>query len=1395
MDVSRRALYGRLTSSSLRCGIRIPRKVPSPALRTNVGSPTRVFTSGCTYTWTLEWRRGVHYHSSSPQACTRSKHPIRSQNRRCAPRWEVAHGSNTAAPVRQRPQLFRVFGHSLHLYFMRQMPTELFVQSVARCKHTARQNGESENDTDRSQDRQAQFSSSGTARNPPSSALIDSDTHASVPEASLSPLIGASALGINSNQTGFCANSGAAASTVSSGACGSQSAVAATNSETFAIQGRVSSSGAEAVKQRTEVETFREGSSDGPATANLLAQSGRAKALDDTHIRSALLSGSARDSSPVDSRVSLSPSLRSVPPLSSSLSWGSASPGVPHDSLSRPSSSPSARSPRPGSFLSSFFPSAASPPLFVSPSLSVLSPALLHSAGLTLLSSVTALTPETLRQPLAAACHAAGISTVFSPAASAGVPQQAGQPRTSLSDAVAGSFSASLLRLSEEVGKMHLSSSSFARGQDTQKESTKRRREESEQRGCFGTSPRGHGKRGEKDFHLALLELVACRLWSALEAESEPLRRALQHSVTALLVKPLEWHAFHPELYRARRKRQAQEQEERPYRQATSSPSAFQASLYVPPPVSASALASGLAPVELKARPVASSVFASEPSAADAGGKLAKGLGPLLCSTSPGETLTSGDTARLPSPLFGESLFPAEGNERILDVLSKRLAQHERLIETQMCRIQELEGQLLSLTQVRSDTQKGSDSRSAPAPVASASASGRSTSSRSPCDSSPHDSSLRSAFPSSSPYAVSPLPSSTSASRDAVASSLGEAPKAGERRETVLRERSLPSTPLWRFVAFFSILVQLMSAASVPAARNSVQRLRLWFSKKWNKGRVAADARSRQTSSAPREGPAPPAKDCCDIHGAAVVRRGTRSVMPHEKEIDGDDAQSTEGRTGEQKAGLGSPHPASVSSEGRDGEGANHDGKWRTGAQQKTSRGKEVREIPDGTADSDHPSFSRATRHGGQQQTPVGVSGVGVIDQILSDERVAALLTDRMCRMRGAALKLMQMVSMIEGSLPPVLTEALKKTRDNADIMPEKQLLQTLREELGTNWQGHFAAFSLRPFAAASIGQVHRAILRDGQEVAVKVQFPGVATSIASDLRNLKALVQWTHMLPRSLFLDVLCDEMKQELLAECDYNNELAFYRHFRELLHRDFGRAFYVPRVFPAYSTKRVLVTEFVRGLSLEQVGQQMPQQVRNSISERLVRLVLAEIFLYRLLNTDPNPSNFFYIPEADSVALIDFGAGRTYDPLFIDKYLQLLHAAVEERVEVVRRLAGELGFFGSSSSTEFLHAQGNVFLAFALCFRPPKAGESAMYSFEDSEVFSLLHKEMQKVMKNRERPPPPEIYSLHRKIAGCFLLCAKLRGRVDTSKVFAETMAAYRAPDGGPFRPAESLDFEKA
>ncbi|CBZ52327.1 putative ABC1 domain-containing protein [Neospora caninum Liverpool] len=778
------------------------------------------------------------------------------------------------------------------------------------------------------------------------------------------------------------------------------------------------------------------------------------------------------------------------------------------------------------------------------------------------------------------------------------------------------------------------------------------------------------------------------------------------------------------------------------YRPATSSSSAFQASLYVPPSLPASpfpsprAAGSGpIAPVAPKARPLTAAVRGGEASAEDVGGnKPAGGVDPPRPLISSGEAPAYRETKQQASLLFGEGQSPAfEGHDRILEVLSKRLEQHERLINTQMRRIQELEGQLLSWKQARLDTCEESDLMSPSSPGASAVTCLESSSSRSSPGCPPCHSPLSAPSPSPSLSSVSALASARPDSRaPGASSSLGRptTAQAQEKRETVLRERSLPSTPVWRFLAFSSVLLQLVSVASVPAVRTFFQRLRLWFSRKASEGRAAGDA--SQTVSPTQATPITSAGDCGDANVAVAVASEGQQKRCCERHLGGDSPRDSECRTIEHDAAVRrSPQHAPFSS---GGQGARPDGRWGSGQRGRSRLDQETSQAPVGTTRGRGPSSaSQTARHGSQEQLPVSVSGVGVIDQILNDERVATLLSDRMCRMRGAALKLMQMVSMIEGSLPPVLTEALKKTRDSADIMPEKQLLQTLREELGANWQDHFAAFSLRPFAAASIGQVHRATLRDGQEVAVKVQFPGVASSIASDLRNLKALVQWTRLLPRSLFLDVLCDEMRAELLAECDYGNELAFYRHFRELLHRDFAHAFYVPRVFPDCSTKRILVTEFIRGLSLEQVGQQMPQHVRDSISERLVRLVLAEIFLYRLMNTDPNPSNFFYLPDSDSVALIDFGAGRTYDPQFIDKYLQLLHAAVEERAEVVRRLAGELGFFGRSSTAEFLHAQGNVFLAFALCFRPPK--------------------------------------------------------------VFAETVTAYRAPDGGPFRPAASLDTEKA
>lgn len=152
----------------------------------------------------------------------------------------------------------------------------------------------------------------------------------------------------------------------------------------------------------------------------------------------------------------------------------------------------------------------------------------------------------------------------------------------------------------------------------------------------------------------------------------------------------------------------------------------------------------------------------------------------------------------------------------------------------------------------------------------------------------------------------------------------------------------------------------------------------------------------------------------------------------------------------------------------------------------------------------------------------------------LSDEN-AERLAESLCRMRGAALKLGQMLSIQdEASLPPSLAKALERVKHAADYMPKRQLENQLVSHLGTEWRSRFLEFDDIPIAAASIGQVHKAKLLDGTPVAVKIQYPGVAESIESDLQNLQTLVNVTNLLPPGLFLDNIIKVASTELTLEC---------------------------------------------------------------------------------------------------------------------------------------------------------------------------------------------------------------------------------------------------------------------
>ncbi|CAI9087230.1 OLC1v1021254C4 [Oldenlandia corymbosa var. corymbosa] len=272
-------------------------------------------------------------------------------------------------------------------------------------------------------------------------------------------------------------------------------------------------------------------------------------------------------------------------------------------------------------------------------------------------------------------------------------------------------------------------------------------------------------------------------------------------------------------------------------------------------------------------------------------------------------------------------------------------------------------------------------------------------------------------------------------------------------------------------------------------------------------------------------------------------------------------------------------------------------------------------------------------------------------------EKNAERLALALCRMRGAALKLGQMLSIQDESIvPPPILAALDIVRQGADVMPRSQLNQVLNAELGPQWSSKLLDFDYEPMAAASIGQVHRAVTKEGLEVAMKIQYPGVADSIESDIENVKLLLKYTNLLPEKLYIDSAMKVAKDELSRECNYQLEAESQKRFRHLLSDMEG--FYVPMVIDDLSSQRVLTSELVPGVPIDKVAS-LDQGTRNYVGRKLLQLTLTELFVFRFMQTDPNWSNFLYDESAKSINLIDFGAARDYPKQFVDDYLRMVNS----------------------------------------------------------------------------------------------------------------------------------------
>jgi aarF domain-containing kinase len=397
----------------------------------------------------------------------------------------------------------------------------------------------------------------------------------------------------------------------------------------------------------------------------------------------------------------------------------------------------------------------------------------------------------------------------------------------------------------------------------------------------------------------------------------------------------------------------------------------------------------------------------------------------------------------------------------------------------------------------------------------------------------------------------------------------------------------------------------------------------------------------------------------------------------------------------------------------------------------------------------------------------------------------AERLAEALCRMRGAALKLGQMLSIqdTDGYLPPALEKALVRVRESADYMPRHQLVKQLESELGSNWISHFESFDYVPLAAASIGQVHKAKLKDGSDVVVKVQYPGVYESIESDLNNLKLLVTNINILPKGLYIDEIMRVAGSELKEECDYNIEKENQKRFKYLVENDsiLNKYTHVPDVIDnegngiPVSTKRILTSEYVAGVSLDQtLKSNLNQETRNAIARIVLILTMKELFEWRFMQTDPNFSNFLYDDEQQCLNLIDFGASRQYSKDFVDGYMKIVWAAANEDKDTLLEASKDLGFLTGDESSDMIEAHIDSGMVVGEPFRTPPG---VAYDFSGSKLTQRIGKHGSTFMKDRLTPPPPEAYSLHRKLAGAFLLCIKLNASIHARDILDMVYEKYK------------------
>jgi len=276
-------------------------------------------------------------------------------------------------------------------------------------------------------------------------------------------------------------------------------------------------------------------------------------------------------------------------------------------------------------------------------------------------------------------------------------------------------------------------------------------------------------------------------------------------------------------------------------------------------------------------------------------------------------------------------------------------------------------------------------------------------------------------------------------------------------------------------------------------------------------------------------------------------------------------------------------------------------------------------------------------------------------------------------QMKGGVMKIGQMMSLQEGFLPTEFTQILSLLQKEAPPVPFKSLLKMVESDL-PRYKSIIESIDKKSYASASIGQVHKAVLKNGQDVVLKIQYPNMKKVITSDLKNLKILFGLLGKMMFKMDFDKIFDEVENQLLEEVDYYKEIEHQQKFIDLFINN--PSVRIPKVFHEASGKHVLCSEFLPGHDINDVcSRKFSDNERNQWAENLFRINLQQLFQFQRLHTDPNIANFAFLPDG-KIIIYDFGSVKIVPEPIVDSYRKMIRAFLNNQWKDIPDILKEIG-----------------------------------------------------------------------------------------------------------------------